>query len=300
MPFIPLRDEQKLYVRVVGRGQPVLMLPGLGMHSGHWLPFIWPYLQQFKFYLPDFRGVGRSADVRLNQADIFQNHMEDVQDVITHYQLQDFLLIGYSLGGSTSLHLQRAGGFGSVRRYLHIDQSPCVGNRIDWPYGVFGELQDEVFGQMHRLRDLLQDYQHHEQLAELPVDARRQAAVILAEILTLISGHAWLKPLFARALMSPKLLSKHLPLTQVQDCVALLSAYTSGGHDYRASLQGCQTPITVLVGMKSPLYAPIGQMAIADYAANVRIVRLHNSGHVPLSDQPIQFIRELGRFLKAS
>jgi len=52
-----------------------------------------------------------------------------------------------------------------------------------------------------------------------------------------------------------------------------------------------------MVGMKSPLYAPAGQMAIADYAPNVRIVRFHKSGHVPLVDEPLKFVRELGRFL---
>ncbi len=299
MALVTVRDGQQLHVRVLGRGRPVLMLSGLGMHSGHWLPFIWPFLYRFKFYLPDFRGIGQSGHVRFNQADIFQNHMEDVQDVIAHFRLNDYLLAGYSLGGSTALHLQRAGGFASVSRYLHIDQSPCIGNRADWPHGVFGARQDELFSQMHRLHDVLVNYTQFDQLAELPEQARRQAAAILAEVLTTISGHSWLKPLLAKALMSPKLLSKHLPLTQVQDCVACLSAYTKGGHDYRASLKGCETPITVMVGMKSPLYAPAGQMAIADYAANVRIVRLHNSGHVPLTDEPINFVRELGRWLKA-
>ena len=29
MPFVPVRDRQSLYVRIIGRGQPVLLLPGL-------------------------------------------------------------------------------------------------------------------------------------------------------------------------------------------------------------------------------------------------------------------------------
>jgi pimeloyl-ACP methyl ester carboxylesterase len=49
--------------------------------------------------------------------------------------------------------------------------------------------------------------------------------------------------------------------------------------------------------MKSPLYAPAGQMAIADYARYVRIVPFHRSGHIPLMDEPVKFIRELGQFL---
>lgn len=299
MPFIPVRDGESLYVRVVGRGQPVLLLPGLGMHSAHWLPFILPYLGRFRFYLPDFRGHGKSASVRLNQADVFHNHMEDVQDLIAGLHLRDFLLGGISLGGSTALHLNRETGLPGVRRYLHIDQSPCVGNRPDWPHGLFGLRQDELFGQLHRLADLLDEHAHLGHLGELPPSARREAAATLAEVAAAMSGRPLLKPFVRHLLASPGQLSRRLPLTRLDDCRAYLRAYTVGSHDYRQALRHCPVPVTVMVGMKSPLYAPTGQMAIADYAPNARIVRFHRSGHVPLVDEPFKFVRELGRFLQA-
>lgn len=299
MPFVEMRDGCSLYVRVIGRGRPVLMLPGLGMHSAHWLPFIWPYLGRFRFYLPDFRGHGRSFGVRLNQPDVFHNHMEDVQDVIARFRLEDFLLAGISLGGSTALHLNREAGLPGVRRYLHIDQSPCVGNRPDWPHGLFGTRQDELFGQMHRLADLLDDHAGLTHLGELPSAARREAASTLAEIVAGMTGRPLLKPVVRRVLASPGQLSRRLPLNRLDDCRAYLRAYTVGSHDYREALRACPTPVTIMVGMKSPLYAPAGQMAIADYAPRTRIVRFHRSGHVPLVDEPLKFIRELGRFLEA-
>ena len=40
MPLVPLRDGSRLYVRVFGRGQPVLMLPGLGMASSSLLVIV--------------------------------------------------------------------------------------------------------------------------------------------------------------------------------------------------------------------------------------------------------------------
>ncbi len=297
MPLIALRDQQKIHVRVLGRGQPVLMLPGLGMSSRQWLPYIWPYLGHFRFYLPDFRGFGLSAHARLNQADVFQNHMEDVQDVMAHFHLDDFLLAGISLGGSTALHLHKEGGFGSVQRYLHIDQSPCVANRHDWQHGLFGVRQDELFGQLHRLRDVLVAYPQYSAINDLPPLVRKEAAIILAEVLALMSGRTLLKPVFQQLFMLPKQISGFLPLTQLNDCVSYLSAYIGGAHDYRSSLRNCHTPITVMVGMKSPLYAAAGQMAIADYAHHVQIIPFHRSGHIPLIDEPIKFTRELGRFL---
>ena len=90
MPTIMTRDQQPLYVRVIGQGQPVLMLHGLGMQSRQWLPFIVPFIRHFKFYMPDFRGFGRSKAIRLNQPDVFENHAQDVLDVIQHFDLQEF------------------------------------------------------------------------------------------------------------------------------------------------------------------------------------------------------------------
>lgn len=300
MPHVTLRDGESLQVRVLGRGQPVLLLHGLGMQGRHWLPFVWPYLHRFRFYLPDLRGHGASSQLRLNQADVFQNHMEDVQDLIAHFGLRDFLLGGISLGGSTALHLQRAGGFTTVRRYLHIDQSPCVGNREDWTFGLYGERQAEFFAGLQPLLALLDEHAHIERLEALPASARRAAMSILADTFANILGQRALAPVMTAAGRWPWLLPHVLPLLHVQDLRAYLASYLGGGHDYRDSLRGCLTPITVMVGMRSPLYAPQGQMAIADYAPVCRVVRLEKSGHAPLLDQPLRFTRELGRFLQAA
>jgi pimeloyl-ACP methyl ester carboxylesterase len=298
MPYVPLRDGQSLHVRVIGRGRPVLMLPGLGMHGGHWLPFVLPYIGRHRFYLPDFRGFGKSASVKLNQADVFHNHMEDVQDIIAHFRLHDFLLAGISLGGSTALHLNRETGLHGVRRYLHIDQSPAIGNSEGWQHGLFGERQGELFGLMQNLGDVLAAHEHRSRhLGDLPLHARQQMADILSGVAAQMSGRNFMRPVYRQLLLRLPALTAWLPLNRVADCRAYLHAYAGGGHDYRASLRDCRVPMTVMVGMKSPLYAPAGQMAIADYAPNVRIVRFHKSGHVPLMDEPVKFVRELGRFL---
>ncbi|MGK3628587.1 alpha/beta fold hydrolase, partial [Acinetobacter sp. A11] len=41
MPYYTMPDRENLFVRRVGRGEPVLVLSGLGMQSWQWLPFIY-------------------------------------------------------------------------------------------------------------------------------------------------------------------------------------------------------------------------------------------------------------------
>lgn len=297
MPLVPLRDGRSLHVRVVGRGEPVLLLPGLGMNSTHWLPFVLPFAGRRRFVLPDFRGFGRSSHLRIERDDVFDSHADDVRDVIAHFGLRDFLLGGISLGGTTALHMHHTGGLPGVRRYLHIDQSPCVGNREGWRHGLFGERQEEIFREMAGALALLRRYPHATSLDALPAEDRRRAAATFAKIVAMIGGDEARARTIERALLAPRALASRLPLSNLDDVRTYLDAYLRGGHDYRPSLRALRVPVTLMVGMRSPLYAPIGQMAIADHAPEVRVVRFERSGHVPLVDEPRKFVREFGRFL---
>ncbi|MDX1802474.1 MAG: alpha/beta hydrolase [Alcanivorax sp.] len=296
MAFFATRDQQSLHVRVLGRGRPVLMLHGLGMQGRDWLPFVLPYLRRYRFYLPDLRGAGRSAGVRFNQADVFHNHMQDMEDLVTHFGLRKLALVGYSLGGSTSLHWRQQGDFSAVTRYLHIDQTPRIANGDDWPYGLFGDRQPVFFASLRALLDLLDAYPHARTADQLPADICRQVLHRLTAILAQVAGTPALHRAYTATSLAAPLWARVLPLQQLDDIRAYLHAYLSGSHDYRAVFDDRALPVTVLAGARSPLYPVAGQ---ADFArrSGASLVRFEKSGHVPLVSQPLRFMRTLGRFL---
>jgi pimeloyl-ACP methyl ester carboxylesterase len=296
MPLVPTRDGQRLHVRVIGRGpRPVLLLHGLGSSGAQWLPFAWPLQREATFYLPDLRGGGRSLDVAFNQPDMFQNHAEDVEDIVRHFGLDDFLLGGHSMGATTSLHWLAAGGFGGVRGYLHIDQAPSVANREDWPHGLLGAGQEDYFDGLRALATLLDAHTDHAHVAMLPRSARDRAVELLARAQERLGS-----PLPAQALRAigrvPALL-RRVPLMSPRQMQGILGSYLQS-RDYREALRRCPVPVTVMVGMRSVLYAPAGQMAIADYAPDVRIVPFERGGHLLPFEQPLKFLHELRRFIR--
>ena len=299
MPFVPMRDSARLYVRVIGRGQPVLMLPGLGMVSRHWLAFVLPHAHRFRFYMPDFRGHGRSRHAQVTQADVFQSHTDDVQDVIAHFGLSDFVLAGLSLGATTALHLQRETGFAGVRAYLHIDQSPNVLNGPGWDHGLGGTRQGELFQHMAEARVLLAQHPDARYFHELPLATRELLAAAVGQLLAVLGTPPKRAALIGRALPRlPGSVAKRVPLLRLDDMRTYLNAYSGGGHDYRPTLDRGDVPVTLMMGMKSPLYAPAGQELVASRARRGRVVRFERSGHVPLMDEPLRFQREFGRFLR--
>lgn len=295
MAFVTVRDGARLHVRVLGRGRPVLLLHGLGSSSAQWLPFVLPLLGTAKFYIPDFRGAGRSARARLNQADMFQNHVEDVEDIVSHFGLRDFLLAGHSMGATTALHWLHLGGFSGVRGYLHIDQSPSVGNRHDWRYGLLGAAQDECFEDMRQLLALLRDHDHHGHIGRLPTEVRHHALGLLARGQDRL-GNAVPARLLRLSRHWPAL-TRRLPLGRISDLQRILGSYLDS-RDYRESLRQCAVPVTVMVGMRSVLYDPAGQMAIADYAPQCRVVPFETAGHLLPLDAPLRFLREFRRFVR--
>lgn len=58
------------------------------------------------------------------------------------------------------------------------------------------------------------------------------------------------------------------------------------------------SPLTVFSGARSRLYAVDGQTRFTQMLPNARQVIFAQSGHMPMLDQPLMFMREFGRFLK--
>lgn len=294
----PCRDGQNLKLRILGQGQPVVLLHGLGASGAQWLPFIWPHLRRFRFYLPDLRAMGQSRHSSYNQDDIFENHMQDLDDLITHFGLDRILLGGHSLGNTISLHWQRAGGFRHVQRYLHIDQSACVRNQPDWNYGVFGSDQPRVFAGLQQLRTLLSQHRQYDTIASLPRASRQQVLQVIGTAFGRITGQRMAEPLLRWLAHHPRLLERRFPVRRLADLDRLLGSYLNA-HDYRASLQDCAVPTTLVVGMRSPIYDPRGQLAMAQWLRDCRVARFERAGHLPPFQQPLLFSREFARFLAA-
>ena len=90
----------KLYSRVLGEGQPLLIIHGLFGMSDNWQSLAKRYADYFEVHLIDQRNHGRSP-----HADEFSYlHLSnDIHQYIVDNQLNDVIIIGHSLGGKTAM-----------------------------------------------------------------------------------------------------------------------------------------------------------------------------------------------------
>ena len=90
----------KLYSRVLGEGQPLLIIHGLFGMSDNWQSLAKRYADYFEVHLIDQRNHGRSS-----HADEFSYlHLSnDLRQYIIENELNDVIIIGHSLGGKTAM-----------------------------------------------------------------------------------------------------------------------------------------------------------------------------------------------------
>jgi len=92
-----------MYYETYGEGIPVILLHGGFETCQMWAPVIPSFSQHYQVITPDTRGHGRTD----NPSELFSFPLlaEDVVEFIDALGLQDPLIVGYSGGGQTALHM---------------------------------------------------------------------------------------------------------------------------------------------------------------------------------------------------
>ena len=301
MPHYRMPDNEQLFVREFGQGQPVLVLSGLGMQSWQWLPFLYPHAKNHKFIIPEWRGFGASSNCRIPDMDAISSHWQDVQSVMAQLQLDKVIVIAYSMGATTAMHGMQYGNFAEhITAYLHIDQTPKIPVDDSWAYGLFGEHHPVFISILTELSQLLSQYQNIKYLKDLDSKSRRQIAKLWLQFMGLQNSNKYSLKTFEWVLNQPRLQSLLLPSKRLDYTAWYINNYLYHQEDYREVIQKLQCPVTFLSGTQSKLYPVEGQTLIAQSIPHAKQVHFEKSGHTPLLSEPVKFGREITQFLKQS
>jgi len=96
MAWANLTDVRCGY-EVLGRGDPLLLVPGLGVTCNVWDPALPELAAHFSLILVDNRGIGRSRPRR--RAESLRDYSADLVELMDHLQLERAHVLGLSLGG---------------------------------------------------------------------------------------------------------------------------------------------------------------------------------------------------------
>ncbi len=93
-----MNSEQILHSKIIGKGEPLLILHGFFGMGDNWKSLANRFAEYFEVHLIDQRNHGRSF-----HSDDFSYELmvEDLEHYINHYQLKKVNLLGHSMGGKT-------------------------------------------------------------------------------------------------------------------------------------------------------------------------------------------------------
>jgi len=298
MPFYSMPDQEKLFVRRVGEGEPVLVLSGLGMQSWQWLPFLFANRKQYEFIIPDWRGFGGSKNCAIPDLDAISSHWNDIDSLIQQLKLDQFILMGYSMGATTAMHGMKHGKLAEkMKAYLHIDQTPKISVDDSWQYGLFGQKQLRFKNLLLDIQTLLLENKFAEKLEDLPNDIRYKLVSLWSDFIEFQGSNNFSPKVVRLALNRPVLQKYLLPIQRLDYLLWYVENYLNHDEDYRQALSQLNCPTTFFIGRASSLYPEAGQTLVAQSLSNAKAVYFERSGHTPLITEPRKFSKEIGRFL---
>ena len=100
---VVLLNGNQIYYEVYGEGKPLFLLHTFTLSSKSWRPFVSEYAKQYKVYLVDLQGHGKSGSYKQKLS--IRSAAEDVNNLIKFLHLDSIRAIGFSYGGDVLYQL---------------------------------------------------------------------------------------------------------------------------------------------------------------------------------------------------
>jgi non-heme chloroperoxidase len=140
MPYVTVGRENssniELYYEDHGSGQPVILIHGYPLSGASWekqVPVLLSAGHRVITY--DRRGFGKSSQPTTGYN--YDTFAEDLQRLITHLELREFALVGFSMGGGeVARYIGKYGSKGVTKAVIISGVPPFLGKAPDNPEGV--------------------------------------------------------------------------------------------------------------------------------------------------------------------
>lgn len=257
-----------IHVDITGKGQPLVLIHGWGMHGGVWQPLVKKLSQSFELHIVDLPGMG------LSQGMIASNLDEMVASLLPVLPVRADIA-GWSLGGLVAMRLalaypervQRLVLVGSTPRFINTGP----GHSQPWEYGMAATVFQRFAQQVN------EDY-----------------AATLIKFLTLQCMGA------SDARATIKELRRALAERPVPSPLALEAALdVLLQNDLRPELAALQQSVLLVHGDRDSL-APVQAahwLALHLPHASMRVIA--GAGHAPFLSHTAQFIDSVRGFLQS-
>jgi proline iminopeptidase len=264
-----------LYYRSSGTGEPILILSGgPGDDCDYLLPVAAEAAKYGRAILLEQRGTGRSLPPKIDKSTMnLALYLEDFEALRAHLKVQRWTVIGHSAGGI--LAMDYAAAFPNrVDRLVLLDTAPAA-------FQYLLAFQDNVLVRLSP--------EDRDRLAKLEKTDSPQSRAGVAQLEA--------KGLFFDRKIGEQLATELATAWHANVGHLLGPEITAPGYDLRPHLRNFNEPVLVLNGRQDPMDPFMAyQTSLAFKHSTLKFI--DRAGHFPWFDQPTEFDKALGDFLK--
>jgi proline iminopeptidase len=270
------RDGFDLYYRSLGAGDPVLILSGgPGDDCDYMLPVASDIAKYGQAILLEQRGTGRSLLPRVDKSTMnLGRSLEDFESLRVHLKVQRWTVVGHSAGGILAMDYAAAYP-DRVDKLILLDTAPVA-------FQYLAAFEDNILDRL--------SMEDRDQLATLEKTNSPQSGAAIAKLEA--------NGLFFDRKIGEQLAGE-LSSAWHSDVGHLLgSEITAPGYDLRPRLKNFDHPVLVLNGRQDPMDSRMAYETSVAFSHST-LLFVDRAGHFPWFDQPKEFEKNLGEFLKS-
>lgn len=259
-------------VQVIGKGSPVILIPGLSSPRAVWDGVTPELARAHTVYLVQVNGFGGDAPGANLGEGLLPGMLADLHKLIADRKIAGAAVVGHSMGGLLALMLAEAHP-GDVGKALIVDALPFVGSAF-FPGSTVASVQPQAAMMRTQMAGL-----YGKPLPDAVGQAIARQNALKPESQATVA--AW--------------------MTKADMRVSAQAMYEDLQTDLRPQMAGVKTPITVLVPW-SPERG--GEATVLDFykreyagAPNLTLKGVADSGHFVMLDQPEAFRSALTAWL---
>lgn len=250
------------------------MLHGWTASHREWQPFLEQLTAHHRVFRWDARGHGGHR-LAQDTAPTVQRMAQDMCNLIEHYRLDEWVVVGHSMGALTLWQYIEEHGCRNLRKVVFIDQSPKLLTDDTWSDGIYGKFdreQSEAF-----LRQLEDDF---------------------AESVLRLGGMGLNERARQKYHENAHGLEKARQWLSAQDPAPLIACWESLAEaDYRNALERIDIPALLVYGGDSNYYRSETAHYVKNRIAGAILHIYEGSDHSPHQWQRDRFVRDLREFI---
>jgi len=255
-----------LTVTESGKGTPLVLLHGWGLHSGVWESILPELEKNFHCYAVDMLGHGESQ-ASSNKPFSLENMCSELHDIINSINSNDIILLGWSLGGLVAVDYLKKHNE-KIKKCILVTSNACFCKKDNWQYALDDSVLENFSQQLEQ--DYKKTVDKFMALQMFGADDYKQALKVLKHSIT------------DRPEPSMESLREGLKILKETDLLA--------------SLSNISQPTLMITGEKDRLmpYQAAEEMQPLFKKAQCHMIK--GAGHAPFISHPIEFITAIKHF----